>query len=738
MSTWCVDQSCTAFACYRTTRIDNTGITVGKMTVEAFDCVPFHVLELICESLVGNNDDADHDDDRAALYAFALANKTCWAAATPQRFRRMSLWPTGRPSLADPSAGFEPCVSFRRQYDIRRWVELLDKHGGWRHIRHLRISHGPDKQLDKRDVANEWDRRHDLDVDYFLRPLQTDSKPGDLEALDDQDFVSLLAVFLSRATGLQDLVWPSPRIPPPIVELLATRKPRCRLHMHRFQLSSLWMPRENVPQPISNQDWALATLPNLCTVVVRYLDFDDEGNVCYLEPAVMRMIAGVAPNLQHVSFRRGMVGGSLGLREAMRLGRPPWAGFHPDPISRLEARGTEWQVTRGRDNAPSEAERSRKGALRSLILRENIRSEDMLRFGELTDLENLSHLLIRGSATRISPLRALASQARAGRFRSLTSLWIQGMVRGLVSLNNFLENNTATLQHLCLDGFLGNDSFEIILRRHGKTLRSLHLHPNGDFAENPYPKPSQLLKMSAADVQSIAESCPHLIELEIPVLRCHGDAREVAVYRALSRLRQLKRAWLSLQYWVGFDEDASDDIPEEDMYQDSNPHMVTLPHLKDAIIDCAIDERLAQAIFNTISGCDMSTYTGHSNLRWLRLDINRRLGRFGTPGRGSSYFDGLMELFTREWVVERRNEPHGDPSRAASSAQENSRIRITELHAERAGRAAVQRWKYHQEWQQGDSRQKFKTAFEELWQPDTSAPEWWNNWRSFPLATANT
>lgn len=697
------------------------------MTVTTLDRLPSLVLELICESLVQDDD----DDDRVALYSFALANKACFAAATPQRFNSIVLWP----SAANRSPHLVVRSGFRQQYDIRRWIKLLDQHNGWRYIRRLRISHGPE------DLANkQWDSQHDIDVDSFLQPLRTGNKPNNFQdIIGYPNFVDLLTAFLSRATGLQDLVWTCHRIAPRIIELLATQLPRCRLHMHQFQLESLWMPREKIPQPISDEDWALVTSPNLYTVVARLRIFDRSGHICYLEPAVKAMVGGVTPNLRHVSLERGLVKDSPRLREAIRLGRPQWAGFHPTP-----ARHEDSQVAHHREDAPREVGKSGRGALRSLVFRHSASYEDMLRYGELTDLTTLRHLTPKKIGGHVPPLPTLASQARAGEFRNLTSFCLRDMDvagGGLSALNEFLEN-VGRLQHLCLSGFVGNDSFDIILRRHGKTLRSLHLDPYGYFPENDEHKLSKLLEMSAADVQHMAEACPNLTEIEIPVLRSHADAREVAVYRALSRLRHLKRAWLYLEYWVGPDGNASYNIAEEDMYLTRlDRDDVMLTHLKDAIVDCAIDETLARSIFDTISGgadtssTSASKATGPSSFRWLRLDVRRRKGRFGTPGEGSYHFDGLIELFMRDWVVERRNEPHDDASHAGSSPQDASRINITELNPERA-REAADEWKDEEEWNH-DLRQNFKTAFEELWHPDMSKSEWWNDWRSFPLRVSS-
>ncbi|ETS79157.1 hypothetical protein PFICI_09010 [Pestalotiopsis fici W106-1] len=797
---------------------------------KALDNLPLHLLELICEFIVAHDDDDAYSDKGAGvdLYAFALCSKTCWTAAKPQRFRQIQLWL----SAADPCADGVAPFGFRQQHHIQRWVELLDKYDGWRHIRRLRVTCGPDEEARKQDPVIEWDSRHDFEVDYFLKPSKITNNFG----LDDDDFghgdfghgdfghgdfghgdfghgdfghgdfghddfghddsghddlghddlghddlghndlgdgdlgdddtsshlylrdgdtpsafdlrdndtnlVHLLPTFLSRVTVLQDLVWAPSQIPSRVVDMLATQFPQCRLHMHRFQLGSLWMHRDQVPQPISSQDWALVTSPNLCTAVAYCNSSDHKGNLGFLWPAVMDMVAGVAPSLQHVTFRPGPASAALGLLEARYGGRPPWAGFHPD----LASGSGDGHDTRNCEDASRGTGEKTRGALRSLVYRQAVTDEEMLQYSERTDLTKLSHLTLRKTASQSLPLPTLAAQARAGEFCNLTSLCLQQMgPRGehLGALNDILEN-IGPLKHLCLEGFVGNNSFNIILRRHGKTLRSLHLDSRGLFSENDERKPSELLRMTAAEVQRIAEFCPYLTEIEIPVSRSHGDAREVALYRALSQLGRLKRAWLHLCFWVGPDENASDDVPEEDMYQSWENAAVTLPHLKDAIVDCAIDGTLARSIFNVISdeGNARSTRsaatTSFSNLRWLRLDVRREIGRFATPGYEEPDFDGLLDLFTRSWVVERREESHDDKdgevlSQAASPPSQNaSGIVVTGLDEERAQRAAKEDWPEHDEWQH-DSRKTFKTAFEELWQPDMNKPQWWNDWRSFPL-----
>lgn len=97
---------------------------------------------------------------------------------------------------------------------------------------------------------------------------------------------------------------------------------------------------------------------------------------------------------------------------------------------------------------------------------------------------------------------------RADEFRNLTSLCLREMnSRGYgLSVLSDIPENFETMQHLCLAGFVGNDSFDVILQCHVKTLHSLHIDARDDFQENNGHKPSGLLIMSMANVQRISES----------------------------------------------------------------------------------------------------------------------------------------------------------------------------------------------------------------------------------------
>jgi hypothetical protein len=80
--------------------------------------------------------------------------------------------------------------------------------------------------------------------------------------------------------------------------------------MHFFHLGSLVQSRGS-PQPIDPDDYALVTLQSLSSIVVPVRHFETDGMVNYMEEAVTRMVAGIAPNLAHVWLVEMRAGDSL-------------------------------------------------------------------------------------------------------------------------------------------------------------------------------------------------------------------------------------------------------------------------------------------------------------------------------------------------------------------------------------------------------------------------------------------
>lgn len=100
----------------------------------------------------------------------------------------------------------------------------------------------------------------------------------------------------------------------------------CRLRIANFKIPSLHQYADQL-HGVDERDFALATSPNISSIVVPVSHYDIDGCVEYNEEAVLQMAAGLAPNLIEVHIVHGMLGASPYFFDAVDRGRPPWRGF---------------------------------------------------------------------------------------------------------------------------------------------------------------------------------------------------------------------------------------------------------------------------------------------------------------------------------------------------------------------------------------------------------------------------
>ncbi|KAL4933964.1 uncharacterized protein BDV17DRAFT_278972 [Aspergillus undulatus] len=121
------------------------------------------------------------------------------------------------------------------------------------------------------------------------------------------------------------------RLFPSLLQILHQQLRHCGLHIRASILPSLHQ-HANRLHNIDEHDFTLATSPGLASVLLPVPQYDDEGNVEYNEEAVMRIAAGLAPNLTDVHIvHRGLRAGSE-ILAAVDLGRPPWRGPSPSKM----------------------------------------------------------------------------------------------------------------------------------------------------------------------------------------------------------------------------------------------------------------------------------------------------------------------------------------------------------------------------------------------------------------------
>lgn len=610
------------------------------------------------------------------MWAFSLASRRCCDAAAPQRFCQIVL------SVAD-------MAEFKT--DLAGWTETLGLYDRGRHVRRLKVTGASKKTSqrqaekegdgsDEEDAHGRWTIRDAFPMHEFCLPPRDRARWFDL--VDDTQAWQSLSRFIRQLPGLKDLVWAcGPRMPAPV--LSAIHAADCRLHMHGFRLRSLDRQHRDSPQPIDAHDWALASSPSLASVVASCTGFTSEGWLDYTTEAVVSMAAGTAPNLAHLWLVSENAGDSIALREAARLGKPPWQGFFPaSPVA---------------DARPG------LGRLKSMVFR-GYPPYNFDRWGRATDLTRLRRLEMEWHPTSG---RHLAKMAERGDFKSLDSLRLWSIEElDQQSLNRLMEN-LPPLQRLNLSGYFTAAAVDAILRRQGSTLRDLELdsRPRGPDDDGNPTTPNAIF--SAFLVQRLVTSCPDLEELVLTIPRTRGDAAETAAYRALSRLRSLRRLHLRLVYTV--EPENEDEWPEMDYFSSSG---IPYDYIRDAMSNCAVDATLARAIFDVLSA-------HNDGLTYVRLEPERKIEHCNVPGASLCNFQDMLRWFARHWVCTRSE----------------GVVRVRELDEEATARGGEE-WKEIVNEPRYDEEDMFSELFKENWPQETPlADEWWRNWTSLPLSS---
>ncbi|KAG7286733.1 hypothetical protein NEMBOFW57_009045 [Staphylotrichum longicolle] len=307
----------------------------------------------------------------------------------------------------------------------------------------------------------------------------------------------------------------------------------------------------------------------------------------------------------------------------------------------------------------------------------------------------------------------LADIAARGDLTSLNALCMLDIdAEGARAVRRLLASlNPHSLQSLRLDGHVDDALFDTILDRHGESVQHLSLRPYPDYfsfedENNPPPPPPIVLTPDLC--AQLREKCPNLEDVQLPVDRTLGDARECAVYRELGRLSRLRRLSLRLRYSVLPNEDTLDGSGEFS----NTPEEIPRAYLSQAFANAAVDAGLARAIFDLISS------TRGGGLQHLQLLPERKAGRYA-PGVYDRLFQDLLRWFARSWSCERR-----------SSGPDV--VEIRELHSHGTVEAGTQ-WQYLAgKSRHYDGEEIYGEAFGDVW-PQTT-PRWWEDWKSIPLS----
>ena len=636
----------------------------NQTTMEA---LPQVVLGLICEYLAHN------EPRRASLFAFAAASRGCRAASWRERFSCMAI-----------------------DVDDARWHRrleesecVLDEAGSRGCVRVLKLgTPHTDSPLEHED--------YEVDAAYVPGwKLVPESKSGPLrdwrprtEPRSDE-YWRPLARFIS-SLHLKELVWSSKgQVPRCILAVLHEQIPACRLYVRDFDLRSLH--HRDALQDTEETEYMLATSPCLYQIVGTYSTRDATGCANYSQEAVLRLSAGLAPNLKHVCVWDNSLKPS-GEIQPHWDGELEWRGLHPQSDS-------HWR------DVPET-----KGQLQSLAIDaigavSSVQFASWIRHTDFSLLQSL-HLATQIRLHVLGQLADLAERDGLSRLTCLNIPAIASEYEERVDAESMLTRLCTSLHPLVELRIVGPGltSFEAILEHHGDSLQVLRVE---DFV------------LSAHQVAQLQESCPKIGQLSIEMLRSAGDHVEVGVYRTLGSMRNLETLALKLECTDYREADGPDacapfPLPSEEK-EDQEAMAIAM---RQVFINAAVDRSLAQSIFQEILAAHASAKAGLPP----RLDVMRlRVG--GVPvlndQRMGPGFEGVLAWMGRSWTCRRDpRDTHGNDL-FVREIDGDARLRDGE--------------RLEDDIDELSGSEQYAGVWKALW-PATRG-RWKEEWRSLPLAS---
>lgn len=636
----------------------------------------------------------------SSLREFALVSKSWASAAFVQLHRSISFTIVGRTRL---------------QQDVDSCRQMLARSASFKYVRRLEIG-GPGPYSDASNVEHPhsgWRLAPDEDLGESCfeitggRHFVLKSRAGRIEKWEEcpERAWSPIVGLVEDLPGLKDLLWNCPQKVPENLRLtIELTQPNVRLWMNTFGMASLDR------SALTGSEWRLINSPSLYALRAAYMKGDLE------EAAIARVTSRMIPNLNKLSLHSAYPAASWDT-----LGEEFWRDFKSDH--------------------PMAASRRRTLSSLSLV---NTRGSNIIEpVCDHTSLDTLKHLAIS-----CSPLGDLWEAVARHDFENLVSLELE--IRDVESRREpWLDNARdfllalPPLSALELTRRIHFLAIQKILNHHGHALRRLWLFQVPERSEQPN-GPNERNFDTPGLIESLPRSCPLLEELAIPMRRSKGDRSEVDAYRSLRALLKLRVLDLKLDcsdyavlwswedpYYVSDDlylldwpeppfDPAYNDFDLQyypESFIDGGPQVCGPPvrngHISDALINSAVDENLARAIFTCISG---------DRHQLEKLTIRTRGGAVFTPYSSLPMLvNRVFREVSRDWVLKR-------------SVRDDRRNEVSANDVTKPFRTKKWQGRACDLDKEIELEGVMEQIFRKLWpERDHHIGDWTKQWHSFPL-----
>ena len=470
-----------------------------------------------------------------------------------------------------------------------------------------------------------------------------------------------LAALIRACSALTDLHYDVSR---PLDQTLldALQSSTCRLHLDTFFFRD--GSRLGTLHP---QDLSILMYDRLQSLKTRSLGYKVCGSEDYTHEATIDLLSNISPHLKHLSFMVDSIGARANMTSDLKSRKPrrPWNRLTSAPragpvpaaaLKTLEIYGNEPISPLLLSNIFN---RCNVSTVEILKMRLPYNHKFLTNLASNRPLPSLKTLVLGDDWPRF-PDEDLADDSTASAL--LESLQPLEAIRFVSAINESL--------------------FAVTLRTHGFRLRRLWFdqpHSDSDFI------------FDLRRVKELQRACPLVEELSLTVPRSGGDATETTIYETLGALRRLSRLALQLHcddadlHMARRDSDTTptqsdfDDFDcrlagRDQTFRDNYWHRPCNGQLRIAMINSAVDEGLACAIFRKIARAKPGL---HDDYALSRLEL-RPVGQFYTYGSLE-----LMLQLRNWWLVEADLEgrPSATRIRSPGDVIEESRGRYHGLDA---------------------------------------------------------
>lgn len=519
----------------------------------------------------------------------------------------------------------------------------------------------------------------------------------------DQEWL-LLARLLKKIPNLGDVVYACTHRIPPCLLAAFNRRPNTRLHIHTFNLDD-FADRRCLTHD-DDTEYLAPLWPCLHSIVVLHTENDYYRNVNNPGGTALSNIRIAAPRLRHVRVARCPLPSS-----AECIHRPPVAG------------GMWYNANRESIRLPPTHAMSGQH-VHNLILDMFDFRDSRTEFFPLHSLEIQEHV-------KVDVIQKLTQISKEGGLRSIhtLALWMTHTDVTQPSIDeaaSLLLETVPPLKDLKLIGPVANRTFAMILSHHGETLRKLQFIPTCKYLEY-----NSLYFVSPFDIHELSKRCLKLEQVELRTRRTQGDEKEMKFYHALGTLRRLKKIILHL--------DCSP--PKPSGSKRLTWYKRAELHIRESLVNCAIDSTLAQSIFLAMFPTGNTTTTATTT-----TTIYQQVPTLELQPLVDGSVDGLMhniEFYcmlynmAKCWAVSVRRDASDNTGKGLATETEigtgpktETGMRIREIQKPlMADLKPDLRMYYGGDW--------YERAWTELWPPKNEDDKraWWDKWWSFPLVS---